>query len=187
MKCKTNLSSKAIFYKEIKNIKQTLINNGFPNNIVDEQIKRMIKNVIQQNKHSDTPANKQAFIKLFLHNNGKSDEHILKTLIQKNIITTDPQKIKLLIYYNKFKTPNLVIDNNSSPSTGVLQKTNVLYQFKCPLGDCIPENNNIYVNYSIKKIRTHFSDTSFILQHLKTLRLTTEFRKILTENTIWEQ
>ena len=38
-------SSKTIFYKEVENIKQALINNGFPNYIVDEQIKRMIKNV----------------------------------------------------------------------------------------------------------------------------------------------
>ena len=36
-------SSKTIFYKEVKNIKQALIDNGFPNYIVDEQIKRMIK------------------------------------------------------------------------------------------------------------------------------------------------
>ena len=32
-------SSKTIFYKEVENIKQALINNGFPNYIVDEQIK----------------------------------------------------------------------------------------------------------------------------------------------------
>ena len=38
--------SKTIFYKEVKNIKQALINNGFPRYIADEQIKRMIKNVI---------------------------------------------------------------------------------------------------------------------------------------------
>ena len=69
---------------------------------------------------------------------------ILKTLIHKNILPTDPnKKIKLIIYYNKFKTSNLVIRNNSSPSIGVLQKTNVIYKFKCPLGDCISDNNNI--------------------------------------------
>ena len=53
--------------------------------------------------------------------------------------------IELIIYYNKFKTSNLVIKDNSSSSIGILQKTNVIYQFKCPLGDCISENNNIYV------------------------------------------
>ena len=45
--------SKTIFFKEIKNIKQTLINNGFPNYIVDEQIKCIIKN-----KHCNTQPNK---------------------------------------------------------------------------------------------------------------------------------
>ena len=48
-----------------------------------------------------------------MHYNSKSDEKILKTLIHKNIIPTDPnKKIKLIIYYNYFKTSNLVIRNN---------------------------------------------------------------------------
>ena len=39
-----------------------------------------------------------------MHYNYKSDEKILKTLIHKNILPTDPnKKIKLVIYYNKFK------------------------------------------------------------------------------------
>ena len=45
-------SSKTIFYKEVENRKQALINSGFSNYIVDEQIKPMIKNVNQENKHS---------------------------------------------------------------------------------------------------------------------------------------
>ena len=92
---------------------------------VGEQIKRMIKNVNQQNKQCTTPSSQQTYIKLFyrnqMHYNYKSDEKILKSLIHKNILPTDPnKKIKLIIYYNKFKTSNLVIRNNSSPSIGVL-------------------------------------------------------------------
>ena len=41
-------SPNTTFYKEVQYIKQALINNGFPNYIVDEQIKRMIKNVNQR-------------------------------------------------------------------------------------------------------------------------------------------
>ena len=41
------------------------MNNVFPNYIVDEQIKRMIKNVSQQNKHCTTQPSQQTFIKLF--------------------------------------------------------------------------------------------------------------------------
>ena len=59
-------SSKTIFYKEIENIKQALINNGFPNYIVDEQIKRMIKNVNQQNKHCTTPHQSTNIYQTFL-------------------------------------------------------------------------------------------------------------------------
>ena len=37
-------------------------------------------------------------------------------MIHKHILPTDPnKKIKLIIYYNKFKTYNLVIKNNSLP------------------------------------------------------------------------
>ena len=114
---------------------------------------------------------------------------ILKKLIHRNILPTDPnKKIKLIIYYNKFKTSNLVIRNNSSPSIGVLQKTNAIYKFKCPLGHCISDNNNIYVGLTSttlsRRLTMHFSYTSSIAQHLKKHSCpTTQLRKILTDNT----
>ena len=71
---------------------------GFPNYIVDEQIKCIIKNVSQQNKHWNTPTNKQKFIKLFyrkqMHYNYKLDENIFKMLMKRNILPTDPKKNK---------------------------------------------------------------------------------------------
>ena len=64
-----------------------------------------------------------------MHYNYKSDKKIWKTLIHRNILSTDlNKKIKLIIYYNKFEKSNLVIKNNSSPLIGVLQKTNIIYQ-----------------------------------------------------------
>ena len=40
-----------------------------------------------------------------MHYNYKLDENILKTLIKRNILPTDPnKKIKFIIYHNKFKT-----------------------------------------------------------------------------------
>ena len=114
----------------------------------------------------------------------KRFKKILKTLIPKNILPTDPnKKIKLIIYYNKFKTSNLVIRNNSSPSIGVLQKNNVIYKFKCPLRDRISENNNnIYVGLTSttlsRRLTMHLSDTSSIAQHLKKNSCpTTQLRK----------
>ena len=47
------------------------------------------------------------------------------------------KNVRLIIYYNKFKTSNLIIFNNSSPSTELLDRKNVVYMFKCPMGDCL--------------------------------------------------
>ena len=92
----------------------------------------------------------------------------------------------------KFKTFNSIINNDSSPSIGVLQKINVIYQFKCPLGDDISKNNHIYVGLPSttlsRRLIMHLSDTSSIAKHLKKHSCpTTEFQKILTEKTILEQ
>ena len=48
-----------------------------------------------------------------MHYNYKSDEKIFKkTLIHRNILSTDPKKnIKFIMYYYEFKTSNLVIKN----------------------------------------------------------------------------
>ena len=98
----------------------------------------MIKNVNQQNKHCTTRPSQQTYIKLFfyrnqMHYNYKSDEKILKTLIPRNKLPTDPnKKIKFIIYYNKFKTSNLVIRNNSTPSIGALQKTSLFINLSVP-------------------------------------------------------
>ena len=55
----------------------------------------------------------------------------------------------------------------------VLQKTNIIYQFKCPLGDFISENNNIYIGLTSitlsRRLTMHLSDTSSWAQHQKKL------------------
>ena len=65
---------------------------GFPNYIVDEQLKCRI-NVNQQNKHCTIRPCQQTFFKHSYINqmyyNYKSDEKIFKTLIHRNILPTD--------------------------------------------------------------------------------------------------
>ena len=75
----------------------------------------------------------------------------------------------------------------SLPRLEFCKKANIIYQFKCPLGDCISENNT-YVGLTSttlsRRPTMHLSDTSSIAQHLKKHPCpTTAFRKILTENT----
>ena len=83
------------------------------------------------------------------------------------------------------------IPSTFSPTSGHHQERiyyNVTYKFKCPLGDCISDNNNIYVGLTSptlsRRLTMHLSDTSSIAQHLKKHSCpTTQLRKILTDNT----
>ena len=58
-------SSKTIFYSEFKNIKQTHINNNFPNHIVVEQIKCANKNLNSYCYENNTTSNNPKHLKLF--------------------------------------------------------------------------------------------------------------------------
>ena len=62
-----------------------------------------------------------------MHYNHKFDENILKKHWFNETYSPLILIKKSTMYYNKFKTSNLVIKNNSSPSIGVLQKKTTLY------------------------------------------------------------
>ena len=89
----------------------------------------------------------------------------------------------------KFKTSNLIISNKSSPSRELLDRTNVVYIFKCPLGDCVSNENNTYVGLTTttlsRRLTNHLNVSSSITLHLKNHSIPkSKFRKILVENTI---
>lgn len=108
-----------------------------------------------------------------------------------NVSPTAPCKeINLITYHTKFNTNNLVIHNNSSPSFGVLQKNNIVYQFNCPLGDCISDKNvnNMFVSVTTttmtRRLKFHLNHHNSISGHLKEdLCSHSQFRYILVKNT----
>ena len=105
----------------------------------------MINNKNEINEKSYVTQNDNHHINLFycsqMHTNFRFDEKIHKNIIHRYISPTDNNdKIRFIIYYKKFKKLNLVVDNNSFPPTKIIEKTNVIYQFKCPLGEWITKN-----------------------------------------------
>ena len=99
-----------------------------------------------------------------------------------------PKKFRNIIYCNKFKTSNLIIYNNSSLSTDILNGINIVYMFKCPLGDCVTNENNTYVGLTSttlsKQLNMHLNYSSSRAWLLKTHSIPkSKFGKILEENT----
>ena len=86
-------SSRTIVLNELNNIKHTFINNGFPDYIVDTEIKHFINKTEQH--IIDNTLNHKQLITLFYkknYSNYKIDEHIRKNLIQKKVFPADPTK-----------------------------------------------------------------------------------------------
>ena len=68
-----------------------------------------------------------------MHDNYKTDETILRNIIRNNISPVNlTSRVQLLIYYKSKRTHNLVSPNNPIKDS-LLKRTNVVYQFRCPL------------------------------------------------------
>ena len=62
------------------------------------------------------------------HPNFRLDEKILIKIIHIYIPTdNNNNKIEFIIYYKKFKTSNLVVNNNSFPPTKIIEKKPMLF------------------------------------------------------------
>ena len=53
---------------------------------------------------------------------------------------TPKQKIKLVVYYKNRETFDLVIKNNPCTNVADLKKSSIVYEYKCPLGDYMPQS-----------------------------------------------
>ena len=194
-------SSHLIFYKELSNIKQTLVNNGFPNYVVDRQIKLALSALppnLNTSAHNDSNNNESQNrgnsnrIDIFYcgqyHPNYKIDETILRDIVYQNIIPVNPDsEMNFVIYYRKFKTHNLLI-KNSPDAPEAANMANVVYEFKCKIGSCASSNNN-YIGMTRTSLRRRLSmhicgNSSSVAHHLDSHRLPADkARQILFECT----
>ena len=102
----------------------------------------------------------------------------------------------LILYYTKFKTSNLIVNNNTNSDKILLNQTNVVYKFICSFQECLPKNkNNSHIDNTttmfIHRLTYHLSEKSIIKQHLIIKRnnstnqlISSGVRKVLTDNTI---
>ena len=91
-----------------------------------------------------------------------------------------PKEIYRLL--QQIKKTNLIISNNTSLSTELLEGTNVVYMLKCPLGDCISKENDAYVGLITttlsRRLTMLLNDSSSIALQLKTHSIPkSKFRK----------
>ena len=93
----------------------------------------------------------------------ETDEKTLRDIVSRNCMPTNPQdNIKLTIYYKSPKVSGLIIKNNLSTDNSPLKANDVVYQFKCPFGDCARRSNATYIGHTTtslsRRITMHLQD-----------------------------
>ena len=169
------------FDTEIKHIKQMLVNNNYPNFLVDKEINRFLAN-----KFSNNPVDKdnKTIINIFynnqMHNNYKQEERIIKSLINDNIDCNSGYSVKLIFYYKNPKTRNLVIKNGPSPPLMDPDKHNLIYCFKCPLNHDQPV---FYVGKTTTTLSQRMSQHKSIQEHMLEIHGTRSTKNERLKNT----
>ena len=138
---------------EISRSKQILINNGYTNKEVDEEIRKFLKkepvnnntntadshttNTQRNNSSNTTQTIHQVFYKNFMSHNYKKSEKSLRKVITSTVKVNNPSDtLQLVIYYKSSKTRNLIMRNNLTPKVRDLAKTHLIYDFDCNEGEC---------------------------------------------------
>ena len=160
------------FHNEIERVTQLLTNNNFPMAIIENSIKKFLKNKCNNVSNSSDP-NKS--ILLYFQNNMslnyKQDENQLHKIIDSKLQPVDESlKIKLTIYYRNKKLSNLFIKNNiHSNNSDIASRHHVVYQYKCNRDGCNSTQTYIgYTSCTIKdRFRMHTQNCSSIKKHLQ--------------------
>ena len=79
----------------------------------------------------------------------KKDKKVIRDIVHRNCGPVGPYTdIKLVVYYQTPSTSKLVMVNNMSRDSSDLKATHVIYEFRCPIGDCARRPNSSYIGHT---------------------------------------
>ena len=172
-------------HSEITHIKQTLINNNYPNYLIDYNINKFLSNKLDTAENQTTVINKiPIYFKSQMHHNYKLEERIIKNIITDNIKCISPtDQLNLIFYYNNNKSRNLIMKNNPASTPNKSNQANIVYCFTCPFPHHLPEK---YIGKTqktlAKRMQSHTYNGS-IKDHLNTHHNTKPTLDMLLNNT----
>ena len=173
---------------EFNRAKQILVNNGFSNKLVDNEIKNFLKRDIDK-RPKEVEEVHNLYYQNYMNSGYRQDEVALKEIIKDNIkIKKQNGRIKLVIYYKTRKSSQFFMKNNNGPKTRDLATTNVIYDFNCQKDECLHLNQpkTTYTGATTctlsRRISLHLQNGA-ILSHSEGIHRTKPTRKDFEEWT----
>lgn len=154
-------SSWEAFDAEISRIKQLLVNNNYPLEMIDRICKNFVNNKFNK---SEDDLNKQEKVNIYFRGQmtsaHKHQELQLKKIVSKNV--RSHKKINTIIYYQNMKLKNHLI-KNSPKMNGANQEeksAKVVYQYTCPEVEC-SLNPQTYIGYTTNALKERMQQHSY--------------------------
>ena len=191
-------SSWMLINAELRRVRQMLINNRYSIRLVDrcihDAIKKQVESDSQVHRTQHAMLNRTesgTTYKLYYKNNMsqayKADERALRAIVRRHCKPVSAgDQLKLIVFYRNPTTRSLLMINNPTAEKSLLKQSNIIYCYKCVIGDCALRNNCKYIGHTTttlsRRITMHLQNggpkTHTNLHHDQ--RLT---RKQMLENT----
>ena len=180
-------STHELMHTELNRVKQLLVNNGYCNSEIDQEINKQLERQ-RQSKVTESKNGKShiLYYRNYMNTQYKTDEKILKDIIKKNVkCNSDSEHIELRIYYQGQKTSQLVMKNNPNV-TKPSNRTNVIYKFSCSHEDC-RSRDAYYLGATTttltRRLTMHLREETGPVEHWITKHKQKPSHKTLKENT----
>ena len=148
-------STWGLIHQELERLKQIFANNGYDQNVVEQEIRRMLDTRLAQELSADdtTCITHKLWYKGTMSSSYKTEEKILRNIVSRNCIPVNAEdKIALNIFCQSPRVSGMVMKNSLSCVPSMLRSTNVVYKFKCTLGDCARLPNSNYIGHTSTRV-----------------------------------
>lgn len=177
----------ADFQVEVERIRVRLIDNNYSNSEINQLITFFINSKTNLRNQTSTTDKKLEVLQIYyraqIHNGYKIDETIIRSIIKKNVQIASPSthKLSFNIYYKPVRAHQLVMKNNFA-KTNLLKRTNIVYQFRCPLHN---DSSPCYIGQTrttlARRLTMHVQGGN-INTHFQQIHNTRVTRQILDDN-----
>ena len=160
-------SSWQIFTKEVDRISQMLVNNNFPQKLVQEAVHSFVNEKYTQQQVPTIDENSQInfFYKNQMTSTYKQEEKTLRKIVRSHVLPAPEKAVRLNIYYKNKKVSNLFIKNNPHKKT-LEEQSHVVYRYSCNAEECNPSQTYIgYTTTTLKQRMTTHAQNGSIKSH----------------------
>jgi hypothetical protein len=154
----TICSDWASFHIEVSRIKQLLINNNFPQVMLDKIINNFINHKLEQEDKSRDNDGINLFFKGQMTSQYQQQEEQLRKIVRKNLKSA--KDLRTTIYYKNRKLKNLLIRNAPDSNNDKETTACVVYQFTCPEINCSIDNQT-YIGYTTNMLKDRLKQHNY--------------------------